>query len=82
MSEHTNVRIGNKLLWRAIAIMGLVLTGVGLSSIFSEWLVAAGVEWVSVSNVGMMVVGLWIVFSAGIAELLTDRVFKHLAKKE
>lgn len=81
MSEHTNLRIGNKLLWRAISILGLVLAGIGFSSMISEWMVSVGIEWVSVSNVGMMVTGLWIVLSAGIAELLTDRVFKHISKK-
>lgn len=78
MSEHTNLRIGNKLLWRATAILGLVLSGIGFSGVIAEWMVSAGIEWVSVSNVGMMVTGLWVVLSAGIAELLTDRVFRHI----
>jgi hypothetical protein len=79
MNEYTNLRIGNRLLWRAAAIAGLVFAGIGLAGVISEWMVAAGIQWVSISNVGTMVTGIWIVLSAGIAEFLTDRVFKHIS---
>jgi hypothetical protein len=80
--QQSNLRTGNRLFWRAVAIIGLVLMGVGLSGMVSEWIVAIGIEWISVTNVGMFVVGVWVIISAAIAEVLTDRVFKHIPKNE
>jgi hypothetical protein len=74
------MQIGNRLFWRAIAILGLIFAGVGISSMVSKWAVSIGIEWASVTDLGMFVTGVWIVLSAGVAELLTDRVFKHLSK--
>jgi hypothetical protein len=82
VTRYDSLRIGNRILWRALAILGLVFAGMGLSGILSEWVVSVGIEWVSVTNLGMLVTGLWVILSAGVAELLTDRVFRQLAKNE
>ena len=82
MTEDNRMSTVNKLVWRAVAIFGLVFTGIFVAGGFSEWLVANGVEWISVSNVGGIITGLWIMLSAGIAELLTDRIFRKMGKKE
>ena len=83
MSEtitQNNIQVGNKLLWRVVMILFLVITGIGLSGQIAQWAVSSGIEWVSVTDLGMIVIGVWGMLSAGIAETLTDRVFKHLSK--
>jgi len=82
MVDGERLRIGNRLLWRGVAIFGLVFAGMGFAGMFSEWIVSLGIEWVSVSNIGLLITGFWVILSAGIAELLTDRVFRSIEKNE
>lgn len=81
MSETKQVALGkarflNKLLWRIILIAGFVMTGLGLSSIVSEMIVSLGIEYISATNAGMTVNGVWVMVAALVAEFITDRLFK------
>ena len=78
--KQSGLQLKNRLFWRAFFIAFLVFFGVGLSGQVAKWAVAIGAEWISVSDLGMMVIGVWGMLSAGIAEMLTDRVFRHMAK--
>ena len=69
-------RFLNKLLWRIILIIGFVMTGLGLSNIVSEMIVSLGIEFISATNAGMTVNGVWVMVAALVAEFVTDKLFR------
>jgi hypothetical protein len=79
--QPSRLQMLNRLFWRGVIIAGLVIAGLGLSGALSEIIIKLGIEFISVTNISMTFLGFWVMFSAAIAESLTDRVFKKLGKK-
>jgi hypothetical protein len=71
----------NKLVWRSLFIVGMVLVGIAFGGIVANYIAWIAIEWLSVSDVGMLVIGLWVMLSTGVGEFLTGRLFEDVPKE-
>jgi len=60
------------LLGKVVAIIVIIF---GLGGIGADWIIYQGVEWISASNAGMIVIGIGVLLGCGAGDWGIDRLF-------
>ncbi|MHA2378752.1 MAG: hypothetical protein ACXADO_02235 [Candidatus Thorarchaeota archaeon] len=64
-----------KLVFRLVMLVGLIIIWWGLGELIADFIIWSGIEWVSVSSVGAIVIGFGIVISTAIVDRMVDRLY-------
>jgi hypothetical protein len=64
-----------KLGFRLVMLVGLIIIWWGLGELIADYIIWSGIEWVRVSSVGAVVIGLGIVISTAIVDRMVDRLY-------
>jgi len=64
-----------KLGFRLVMLVGFIIIWWGLGELIADYIIWSGIEWVRVSSVGAVVIGLGIVISTAIVDRMVDRLY-------
>jgi len=64
-----------KLALRLVMLAGLIIIWWGIGSLIADIIIWLGVEWVSVSTIGTITIGLGIVISTAMIDKMVDRLY-------
>jgi len=69
-----------KAIIRLVVLIGIIIIGIAVGDITAQYIAFIGIEWVQVSSIGTLIIGVWVLLASAVADRLLDRLFRALAK--